>query len=100
MVGLDAYPFGCSLPLSGGWGFVTQLGGVHILLWGLLGIRRYWGMWSISRFFHPFKVNNLRERLGIMAILTAKGAREVFPKSVVILPLVLFVITPLGFFFP
>jgi hypothetical protein len=52
------------------------------------------------RFFHPFKVNNLREMVSIMAILTAKGTREVCPKIVVILPLAFVVISPLGVLVP
>jgi hypothetical protein len=83
------------------WGFVTYRGWLlHILLWGLLGGRWCWGTWSISRFFHPFKVNNLREMVSIMAILTAKGTREVFLKIVVILPLAFVVISPLGVLVP
>jgi hypothetical protein len=72
------------------WGWL-----LHILLWGLLRGRQCWGTWSISRFFHPFKVNDLREMVSIMAILTTKGTREVCPKIVVILPLVCYYF-PLG----
>jgi hypothetical protein len=57
-------------------------------------------MWSISGFFHPFKVNDLREMVSIMAILTAKGTREVCLKIVVILPLVFVIISPLGVLVP
>jgi hypothetical protein len=73
---------------------------MHILLWGLLRGRRCWGTWSISRFSHPFKVSYLREMVSIMAILIAKGKREVFPKIVVIISLVFVIISPLGVLFP
>jgi hypothetical protein len=101
VVGLDASPIGCSLPLGVVWGFVTQLGGVvsHIVV-GLLGSRWYWGTWSISGFFHPFKINNLREMVSIMAILTAKGTWEVCLKVFVVLPWVFVVISPLGVLVP
>jgi hypothetical protein len=69
------------------WGWL-----LHILLRGLR-----WGSWcggtcSISGFFHPFKVNDLREMVSIMAILMTKATREVCPKIVVILPLVFVII--------
>ena len=70
------------------------------MLWGMLRGRQCWGTWSISRFFHPFKVNNLREMVGIMAILTTKGTREVCLKIVVLPPLVFVVISPLGVLVP
>jgi hypothetical protein len=47
-----------------------------------------------------FKVTNLREMVSIMAILTAKGTREVCPKIVVVLPLAFVVISPLGVLIP
>jgi hypothetical protein len=104
MIGTNASLVGFSLPLGVVWGFVTNMGGggggVHILLWGLLGSRWYWGTWSIFRLFHPFEFKKLREMVGIMSILTAKGTREVCSKSVVILPLAFFVISPLGVLVP
>jgi hypothetical protein len=57
-------------------------------------------MWFISRLFHSFKVRDLREIVGIMTILTAKGTREVCLKIVVILPLEFVVISPLGVLVP
>jgi hypothetical protein len=57
-------------------------------------------MWSISRFFHPFKVCYLGEMVSIMAILTAKGTREVCLNIVVVLPLAFVVISPLGVLVP
>jgi hypothetical protein len=77
------------------WGWL-----LHILLWGLLRGRRCWGTWSISDSFIHLKSSDLREMVSIMAILTAKGTREVCLKIVVILPLVFVVISPLGVLVP
>jgi hypothetical protein len=54
-------------------------------------------MWHVHGLFHSFDVRNLREMVSIMSILTTKRAREVFPKVVVvILPLDFVVSVPLG----
>ena len=101
MVGLDASPIGCSSPLGVEWSFVARSGVVaaHIFVGPAKG-RRCWGMWSISKFLHLFKVSDLREIVSIMAILTTKGTREVFLKIFVILPLAFVVIAPLGVLVP
>jgi hypothetical protein len=52
-------------------------------------------MLSINRFFHPFEVNDLREMVSIMTIITTQAIGEVGMKSVVVLSLVFFVIAPL-----
>jgi hypothetical protein len=78
------------------WGWL-----LHILLWGLLRGKRCWGMRSVHKFFHPFKVGNLGAMVSIMAILTAKGTREVCPEViVVVLPLAFIVVSPLGILVP
>jgi hypothetical protein len=73
---------------------------LHILLWGLLGGRQGWWMWSITRFFHPFEVCDLGEMVSIMAILTVKGTREVCLNIVVVLSLAFVVIAPLRVLVP
>jgi hypothetical protein len=85
------------------WYWVLQHGRgwvLHIFLWGLLGGRRYWGTWSISRFFHPFKVHYLGEMVSIISILTAKGTREVCTNIFVVLPLEFVFISPLWVLVP
>jgi len=72
----------------------------HILLRGLQWGRQCGGTWSISGFFHPFKVNDLRELVTIMAILTTKGTREVCPKIVVIIPLAFVIVSSLRVLVP
>jgi hypothetical protein len=57
-------------------------------------------MWSITRFFHPFEVCYLGAMVSIMAILTAKGTREVCLNIVVVLSLAFVVISPLGVLVP
>ena len=58
-------------------------------------------MQRIYRIFHPFEVRNLGEMVSVMAILTEKGTRKVFPKVfVVVPPLVFFVISPLEVMVP
>jgi hypothetical protein len=82
--------------LQHSWGWL-----LHILLWGLLRGRQCWGTWSIHEFFHLFKVGNLGKMLSIMVILTAKGAREVFPEVIVVVPpLAFIVVSPLGVLVP
>jgi hypothetical protein len=57
-------------------------------------------MWSTSRLFHLFEVNDLREMVSIMTILATKGTREVFPKIVGVIPLSFVVIPLLGVLVP
>jgi hypothetical protein len=79
----------------------TTLGVVvaHIVVGPAKG-RRCWGMWSISKFLHLFKVSDLREIVSIMAILTTKGTREVFLNIIFILLLAFVIISPLGVWVP
>jgi hypothetical protein len=81
--------------LQHGWGWLLQ-----ILLRGLRRGWWCWGTWSIYGFFHLFKVDNLREMVSIMAILTAKGTREFCMNIIGMLPLVFFFISPLGVLVP
>jgi hydrogenase/urease accessory protein HupE len=89
------HPFVWNEVLQHGWGWL-----LHILLRGPWRGRWCWGTWSISGFFHPFKVSDLREMMSIMAILTTKGTREVCLKSVFIFPLAFVSISPLGVLVP
>jgi hypothetical protein len=73
---------------------------MHISLWGLLGGRWGWQMWSITRFFHPFEVCDLGEMVSIMTILTTKGTREVFLDIFFVLSLAFVVIFPLRVLIP
>jgi hypothetical protein len=100
-VGSVAYPIGCSSPLGVEWSFVARLGVVaaHIVVGPAKG-RRCWGMWSIYKFLHLFKVSDLREIVSIMAILTTKGTREFFLNIIFILLLAFVIISPLGVWVP
>jgi hypothetical protein len=69
---------------------------LQVLLWGPLRGRQRWRMLHIHGFFHPFEINDLREMMSIMSILTKKNAREVCSKIFVVLSWSFVVIIPLG----
>jgi hypothetical protein len=75
------------------------VGAAHIVVGPTRG-NQYRGIWSISIFFHPFKVNYFGVMVSIMGIFTAKGTREVFLNIVVVLPLAFVFISPLGVLVP
>jgi hypothetical protein len=69
---------------------------LQVLLWGLLRSRWCWRTWCIHGFFHLFEVNNLGTIMSIMSIFTTKRKSEVRTEVFVVLPLVFFIIVPLG----
>jgi hypothetical protein len=57
-------------------------------------------MGKTTRVFQPFEINDLGEMMSVMAELTTKGTREVGFNIIVISPLALIIIAPLGVFMP
>jgi hypothetical protein len=57
-------------------------------------------MGKTTRVFQPFEISDLGAMMSVMVELTTKGTREVGFNIIVISPLVLIIITPLGVLMP